>query len=282
MDWRYCEHGPPSDLAPFVSCFWELRAAHASPSRRLERVVPDGCAELVFHLGTPFRVVSDAGLHRQAAALLAGVTTSAVLLEPSTDADVFGIRLRPGGMAALAVGAADGWTDVIAPLEQVSAAWPGPWSTDRLQQRLAETRPGAARRSLAGQFLREALRPRPSPVGRAVALLESGRVTVDDVARDCGMSPRQLQRRFRAEVGIGPKHLARLFRLQRAVRLLEESRMSIAHVSACAGFADQAHFGREFRALCRISPSAYRAEHAPLTAAFAGSLVEEPGKPLVP
>jgi AraC-like DNA-binding protein len=95
-----------------------------------------------------------------------------------------------------------------------------------------------------------------------------GTVTVDALARDIGLGSRQLERLFRDAVGLSPKTLARLVRFQAALRACEAG-VPLASAGFAAGYADQAHFAREFRRVAGITPSAFAAERAPLASAFA-------------
>jgi AraC-like DNA-binding protein len=83
-----------------------------------------------------------------------------------------------------------------------------------------------------------------------VAAARSGR-PVGAIAERCALSPRQLQRRSNAAFGYGPKTLARVMRLQRAVGLARGG-SPFAVVSAEAGYADQAHLSREVRAMAGV------------------------------
>lgn len=66
------------------------------------------------------------------------------------------------------------------------------------------------------------------------------------VARELGLSERQLERRFRARVGVTPKLFASLARFQRAVTLAQGT-STLAQVAAAAGYFDQSHLSRDFR-----------------------------------
>jgi AraC-like DNA-binding protein len=63
-----------------------------------------------------------------------------------------------------------------------------------------------------------------------------------------GLGERQLRRRCEAAFGYGPKTLARVLRLQRALELARRG-VPFASVAAEAGYADQPHLAREVRAL---------------------------------
>ena len=78
-------------------------------------------------------------------------------------------------------------------------------------------------------------------------LIGAGR-SVAEVADEVGFSERQLQRRSLASFGYGPKTLARVLRLQRALGLARQG-SPLVDVAFAAGYGDQAHFAHEVRAL---------------------------------
>ena len=90
-------------------------------------------------------------------------------------------------------------------------------------------------------------------MSRVAALIDDGR-TVAEVASQVGFSQRQLNRRSLAAFGYGPKVLARVLRLQRALRYVRGG-MSLVQASLAAGYGDQAHFAHEVRALTGESAS---------------------------
>ncbi len=78
------------------------------------------------------------------------------------------------------------------------------------------------------------------PLVAAAARMVSGR-PIGDVARELGISERQLRRRFHASVGYGPKTLARILRFRRFVEEIDGGRTDLAALAFDAGYADQAH-----------------------------------------
>ncbi|MFF4773662.1 helix-turn-helix domain-containing protein [Microtetraspora fusca] len=100
-------------------------------------------------------------------------------------------------------------------------------------------------------------------------LLETGGgLTVSDLAREVGWSTRYLGRRFREEIGLGPKEAARVVRFDRARRTLQHQAAAgapptLAALAASFGYYDQAHLAREFGALAGCSPSRWLAEESP-------------------
>lgn len=97
----------------------------------------------------------------------------------------------------------------------------------------------------------------PDPLVRAVAgtLADRPGEPLPRLARELGVSERQLRRRVVSQVGYGPKRLARVLRLRRA---LTEARAGAALAEAAidAGYADQAHFTNDCRELAGLPPAA--------------------------
>lgn len=102
---------------------------------------------------------------------------------------------------------------------------------------------------------RQAAVPGSERVARAWSLLvrTDGALPVPRLAEEVGWSVRQLESRFREQIGLGPKAAARVLRLQRARRLLAEGR-SAAETAALCGFYDQAHLSGEFKAMTGCTP----------------------------
>lgn len=96
----------------------------------------------------------------------------------------------------------------------------------------------------------------------ATRLVETGGLnSVTELADGVGLSVRQLERQFREQVGMSPKSLARLTRFEAAQRRIFEGReLSFTRLAHELGYADQAHFNREFRAFAARSPGGVLAE----------------------
>jgi AraC-like DNA-binding protein len=90
--------------------------------------------------------------------------------------------------------------------------------------------------------------------------LRAGEMTVESVAREVGWSRRRLESRFRDQVGLPPKKIARIFRFHRAVDLLATGERA-GDVAVRCGYWDQAHLNRDFRVLAGRTPTELMARH---------------------
>lgn len=102
-------------------------------------------------------------------------------------------------------------------------------------------------------------RETPAAALSAAAALKqaSGLLTIEALSAQECYSPRHLNRILCAYLGMGPKQFARLLRINGAVRLLG-SGQPLTYLAQESGFYDQAHFIRDFREVCGITPGAYR------------------------
>lgn len=92
-----------------------------------------------------------------------------------------------------------------------------------------------------------------------------GTVPIQDLADAAGLSLRHFQRRFRTLTGLNPKHYARICRIGHAVhRKLLEPEASWTNLAHEAGYADQSHFIRDFKALTGTLPSGFLRGQTPI------------------
>ena len=227
----YREHAPSGPMAPWLACAWERRGEGAPV-----RVLPDGCIDIVWIEGSGTQVV--------------GANTAAFLATTPVGARVSGVRMLPGAGAALLGVDAAALRDARVPLADV-------WADDgRALEERVQTAADPVAALLAELCARAPRLARPDPLVRAaVGRLHDPRARVEGLAAELAVSARQLRRRFEASVGYGPKRLARVLRLERALRAARAGE-ELALAAAGAGYADQAHFGHDCRALAGVAPSA--------------------------
>ncbi|WP_106848717.1 helix-turn-helix domain-containing protein [Blastococcus sp. Marseille-P5729] len=88
-------------------------------------------------------------------------------------------------------------------------------------------------------------------------LRSGGRIGVQQLADSVGWSRRHLEQEFRRELGITPKQACRLRRFEHALSLVRND-APLAEAAVRAGFADQPHLTRDWRALTGTTPRGWR------------------------
>jgi AraC family transcriptional regulator len=86
-------------------------------------------------------------------------------------------------------------------------------------------------------------------------------ITLSELAATAGVHPVHLSRAFRGRYGIAVARYIHGLRIACARDLLGQAGLSLAHIAAMTGFADQSHFTRAFKQLTGSTPGRYRLEH---------------------
>ena len=225
------EHRPPTVLADWLDRVWERQHGNGRPAR----ILPDGCIDVVFSPSRGLRLV--------------GANTVAFLSDVEPGEIVVGARMVPGGAPALLAIGAEEQLNRRVPLREVIGD-----DGARLEQLLYETADPLG--ALGAWLVRRSLgAPGPDPLVTAtIAGLADGEERMNRLATVLGVSERRLRRRVTAAVGYGPKRLARVLRLRRALALARGGE-ELAAAAFSAGYADQAHLSRDCRELAGVPPT---------------------------
>ena len=268
---QYCEYRPPARLARAVACVWTLEGHARDLDGAPEPILPDGRAEFVIHLGDRFARIDDGVLQRQPWAIFAGQLDRPLSLQPTGRVAVLGVRFRPDGAARFTRVPQH---ELVGQTVDVALASGTLADVARRVRDSTASLPDAAR--LVGCLLDGTERHDGSDQ-RVAAVVEAicrrgGRVSIERAAADTGLSRRQLERLFLRDVGLPPKQFARIARFQRALRILDGGARPARGIDAAygGGYADQAHFIREFREFAGCAPTEHVVARAELTGFFTG------------
>ncbi|WP_437688312.1 helix-turn-helix domain-containing protein [Sorangium sp. So ce176] len=257
-DVRYLEHAPHPLLRGAVQSCSSYEERHTASTEE-HRLLPDASVDLVFHCGDARIEGRDGRLRPLPPVFVIGVRDEPARMVSRGLSRVLGVRFHPWRAAAFLEHEADlrGYCTIVGPGLRALSARVGPL--------LEGGESGAALGLIEGWLLaqrRVARRPAAPVEAAGLALHAShGGARVGALAGRLGVSVRQLERQFKRSAGMSPKALARLIRFSRATERLELD--PDARLTALAfelGYADQAHFTREFRAFAGMSPGMYAGE----------------------
>ncbi|MEV6906154.1 AraC family transcriptional regulator [Amycolatopsis sp. NPDC051071] len=214
------------------------------------QVTPLSVLTWVIDLEAPVRRSEDEGVVPDSPIL--GLRDRPLVMEQSGATRGIAVALTPLGAYALfrnplrelANSVIDGWEPLRA----------GP-----LLERLAEAPDWPGRFRLLDEYLMARLPRGPelaAPVRYAWDRLSAGPVRVDALAEEIGWSRQHLKVRFREQIGLNPKTVGRIARLNRTMELLNRvSPPSWSEIAYLGGYSDQAHLIRDFRALTGCTPT---------------------------
>ena len=275
---EYREFPPPPELAHVLHCVWSLEGHASELGEAMQPVLPDGRPELIVHFGDPFERIDGRGEWvKQPLALLAGQLDRQLVLRPTGTIAVVGLRFRACGPSGVLDVPLDRLTGETLALDDVSRA---------LADAVRSVRDDTESADEGARLLVERTRTVfasaeiDARVQRAVDRIDATRgcVTMDDVAASAGMTRRHLERRFRETVGLSPKRLARIARFQHAIATLEEAEgpgRGVRTAVAC-GYADQAHFIRDFTMLAGCAPGEHLLRRGEMTGFFTAGVTPQP------
>jgi len=227
------------------------------------RALPRGAVTVVVDVGhrqqLDFYEADGITKLRVPPAFITGSQTASYISDIPSDEPVMAIHFRPGGALPF-------FGLPLGDLEGAHVGIDSVWGRDgrTLHERLVATPSVPARFRLLEEFLLSRARrsvDRHPAVAAAMAAVEADpSIRMADVRRLAGLSTKRLIGLFRAEVGLSPKHYARVRRLQAALRQLGAGNDGGAHIAAELGYFDQSHFVREFRSFTGMTPAQYRRE----------------------
>jgi len=259
--WTLWTAAPAPALRGLVRGYQGYR--EASPAPVLRRELPSSTVPLILDFGEGFRI----GLPGGAPALvrggfLAGLHDAPVLAGSGGEAHCAQVDVSPLGAALLAGGLLGALGNRVLPLgEALGPEGPG------FVAHLAALPHWAARFDALDAWLLRRFAASPAPpawLGPHLAALARGGTPVAALAAQAGMGRQAYSARFRAALGLPPQRLGRVLRFERATaRLRARPRDALAAVALDCGYADQAHFTREFTGFAGMSPTRFRARDLP-------------------
>jgi AraC-like DNA-binding protein len=262
--WEMAARQPHPRLRAFVNGYHGFFEATPGPLRRRE--MPSTDVPVIISFGEPWEITlgPDSPRPERWTSFVGGLHDGWVLSEHRGTAHGMQITLTAVG-ARMFLGLPMGeLTRSVIALDDLLGR-----DADRLTERLAETPSWDARFDLLdgaiAARLAEAEPPPPDLLHAWTRLRRSdGRVPVAELAAELRCSRRHLTSRFREQLGLPPKALARLLRFDRVVRLLREGRIATwAQAAAEGGYYDQSHLNRDFRAFADATPTELAARLRP-------------------
>lgn len=217
---------------------------------------------LIINFGSPYRI----GLGRpptrndRYGSFAAGLFAGPVIMDSDGDAQCIQVNFTPLGGRLFFARPMSELANCMVALDDL-----GDREIEELSCRLTELNSWDARLDLVERFVTMRL-ARAGAIDPAIdwaiaALMRSGgQIRIGAIAGKLEWSRRRLVERFREEIGLPPKAIARIVRFCAARAMAENSiDPEWADIAAACGYADQPHLVREFAELAGASPTVWRA-----------------------
>ncbi len=244
---------PPEVLAPYLERFWSVSWDLPSGHYFRQQIIPNPHVSLV-HYQTEGHPTLETGTY------IEGVVKKLFSIDLVGSGFIVGAKFHVGGFSAFTPQKMRTFTNNKLPAGDFLAGYP--WADLGTGSPFHPKSPDAFLDTFSQALLTDTLVLPPKAV-EARELVHHIRqtdhlLTVDQLASEWGGSVRSLQRLFDTYVGVGPKWIIRMFRLQEVKTQLEMGLdVPLASVAADLGYVDQAHMIHDFKSIIGRPPATF-------------------------
>jgi AraC-like DNA-binding protein len=241
---NYSEAAPHPALSKYVDAYWT--ASGSSKTSAIEKILPDGCVDIIFNVGNDCYTDNGAVLMKNERTYLVGTMTKFKETEMDTSTRLVGIRFKPGTFLAFFN---------YAPLCDVANR------TVEMDTRFCFNTDLMIRSPF--NFLDKLLFTNlKSPNQHLLEQIQSvqkskGQIKIDELACAHCTTVRQLERNFKQYLGISPKEFVNLVRYQNVKAAIEQRKPgeSLLSIAFDFGYYDHAHLTNHFTEHHGCAPS---------------------------
>jgi len=255
---------PHPDLESLVSCYWTLEVTAETDARR-QRIVPDGCIEMAFILGDDIkRYTSEDEYILQPRAMILGQTIEPFYIEPTGYVNTFAVRFYPYGFANFVTIPIQNLANKETPIALLF----GEKNAKEFENIIIQAADTRKRIEITENFLLDRLNEKAT-INNIVkmtvdALLSTkGSLSISAILKEDLSKRRQLERNFIKQIGVSPKQLAKVIRLQTALKLLLNGKSeNLTNIAYESDYFDQSHFIKDFKEFTGTSPKDFLGNEA--------------------
>jgi AraC-like DNA-binding protein len=233
---QYKEVTPHPTLSNYVDAYWT--ATGSSTKHSIEKILPDGCVDIIFNLGNDCFTDNGNFLMKSEKAFLVGTMTKYKETVMDNNTSLLGVRFKPGAISSffkfVSLSEITNQTIELGELKGFD------------KRKLMESPFELLNQELAKHLNR----PNLYLLMQIQTIKKSkGQIKIEELASAHCTTVRQLERNFKAHLGITPKEFANLVRYQHAMRAIAQrkSNESIMSIAFDFGYYDHSHLTNDFR-----------------------------------
>jgi|SRR5690554_2148534 len=251
-----------SDLTSLIKCYWALEVP-AEYSSEKQRIVSDGCIEMAFILGDNIkRYTSETDFILQPRAMVLGQTIEPFYIQPTGYVNTFAIRFYPYGFANFVTMPIKNLANKETPIAELF----GQPTADELEQKIIHATDTQQRIEIIETFLLNKLNEKATIDNIVKSTIDAllatgGSASINAILKEDLSKRRQLERNFVKQIGISPKQLAKVIRLQSALKMvLNQKTETLTQIAYESEYYDQNHFIKDFKEFTGTTPKEFLAD----------------------
>lgn len=265
---NYATFPPPDALKAFIKCFWILESSGSHIEK--QRIVPDGCMEMIFHYGDLYRqYTDDQNFIVQPRCFVFGQITNTLDIEPTGKTGIFAVRFYPFGFEPFSPVPMSLLANKATPLNEIFGD-----AGTLLEEKIIHSQNAEERIAHCNDFFLKLLTEQKTIQRTIVQCVDTmiqvnGNLSVKEISGHLDINRRQLERLFSEKIGLSPKQLSKIVRLQSALKsMLKDEKSKLTTVAYEADYYDQAHFNKDFKEFTGLTPKQFFSNNLKLSGLF--------------
>lgn len=263
---------PNADLSAFIKCYWTLETPKNNKPEK-QRIVPDGCMEMIFHFGDFYKqYLADGSYIIQPKSFVFGQITHTLDIEPTGETGIFAIRFHPDGFMPFATMPINNMENRAVPLQELFGKEGIHLEKEVLNALTSEERVKIIESFLLNRLISLESIDRVAKSSVEIIMQLHGQLSINELTEDLKINRRQLERKFSSVIGLSPKQLSKIIRIQSTLKMLANKQFtSLTAIAYEGSYYDQAHFIKDFKEFTGVSPKMFYANNLKLSALFVGA-----------
>jgi AraC-like DNA-binding protein len=266
---NYKTYAPNTDLSAFVKFYWTLEAPKKIKPEK-QRIVPDGCMEMIFHYSDLYKQYFEDGRYIiQPKSFVFGQITYPLDIEPTGETGIFSIRFHPDGFTPFVTMPIKNMENRAVPLQELFGKDGLHLEKEVLNALTSEDRVKIIESFLLKILITPKFIDRITKSSVEIILQLNGQLTIDELSDQLKIHKRQLERKFSSVIGLSPKQLSKIIRIQSTLKMLANKQFtSLTSVAYGGDYYDQAHFIKDFKEFTGMSPKKFYANNLKMSILF--------------
>ncbi|WP_299223498.1 helix-turn-helix domain-containing protein [uncultured Aquimarina sp.] len=266
---KYKETLPDQLFSHHVESYWHIFSDEQLTADPLEMFLPTCTFNIIF-IDSPCIVRSNSQIkwmRLKPGAYFIGQTNTSLSFESKRAINITGVRFKPFAFANLIKNPLIDFNDSIVALEKV-------FSIDKTSHLLIQRISMESKTTIQEQLINEftnILLSKTMSVDESLRaqlnfiMFRHGSIRISELFEEFNVSKVTLHKHFVNKVGLSPKKVSQIWRMNRILQLREEfPDMSLTTIGLEAGFYDQAHFIKDFNSIFKITPFKFFAQKSNL------------------
>lgn len=260
---------PSHELTEFIKRYWTLDFPKEN-TPEINTIIPDGTMKLIFHYGDLYwHHPPNDKKYLQPRCFLIGQLTRPYVIEPDGDTGTFVAQFHPYGFLPFSTMPIKEMINKPIALDMLFGECGRQLEADILNAKNTDERIVIIEKFLLDRISNASTIDKIVDSVVETILTANGQVTINEVSESNSITRRQLSRKFSSTIGLSPKQLSKIIRLQATLKkLLENENPKLTDIAYDNEYYDQSHFIKEFKEFTGFSPKDFYEEQLQMSVIF--------------